>query len=156
MEENENGMRAFTFLGEYLQENNWHPQQLTDSYIYRSMFRGKNGMITCYAQVRVDAEQFLFYAVSPVKVPEESRTTLAEFITRANYGMYIGNFEFDLNDGEVRYKSSFDFEDAELTAELIRNAIWPAVHMMDKYLPGMFKCIYGGVSAADAISEIES
>lgn len=155
MDENMNGLQAFARLGEYLEANNWQPQRLPDKYVYRTVFRGTNGTFVCYAQIRTDAEQFVFYVLAPVKVPESHHTLVSEYLTRANYGMYIGNFEMDLSDGEVRYKSSFDFEDVELSDELIRNALWPAVRMMDKYLPGMFKCMYSGVSPADAIAEIE-
>ena len=42
-----------------------------------------------------------------------------------------------VTDGEVRYKSSIDFEGAELTPSLIRNTIYPAVQTMDRYLPGI-------------------
>ena len=69
--------------------------------------------------------------------------------------MYIGNFEMAFSDGEVRYKSSLDFEDAELTPVLIRNAIYPAVRMMYEYMPGIMSIVYDGKSATEAIIEIE-
>ena len=150
-----NASRAFTTLGQFLEDDGWYPQQLEEKTIYRMGFSGKNGQLTCYAQVRVDLEQFLFYAIAPVKVPEEARMAAAEFITRANYGLRIGNFEIDFSDGEIRYKSSLDFEGAVLTPELIRNAIYPAAQTLDHYLPGLMSTIYGGKSAVEAVAEIE-
>jgi hypothetical protein len=150
-----NALQAFTTLGRFLEDDEWYPQQLEDKTIYRMGFSGKNGQLTCYAQVRVDLEQFLFYTVAPVKVPEEARMAAAEFITRANFGLCIGNFEMDLNDGEIRYKSSLDFEGTMLTPELIRNAIYPAVQTLNHYLPGLMSTIHGGKSAAEAIAAIE-
>ena len=44
------------------------------------------------------------YHIVPVKVPVEKRAAVCEFITRANYGLTLGNFELDMNDGEIRYK----------------------------------------------------
>lgn len=150
-----NASQAFATLGQFLEDDEWYPQQLEDKTIYRMGFSGKNGQLTCYAQIQVDLEQFLFYAVAPVKVPEETRMAAAEFITRANYGLRIGNFEMDWSDGEIRYKSSLDFEGAVLTPELIRNAIYPAAQTLDHYLPGLMSTVYGGKSAAEAISSIE-
>jgi hypothetical protein len=147
---------AFRTLGEFLEEDEWYPQQLEGKTIYRVGFNGHNGQMSCYAQVREDLEQFLFYVLSPVKAPEESRPAAAEFITRANYGLRIGNFELDYSDGEVRYKSSLDYEGVALSPELIKNAIYPAVRTMDRYLPGLIKVIYGDQSPAEAISAIES
>jgi hypothetical protein len=114
--ENANGLQAFDTLGKFLEDDGWYPQQLEGNYMYRAGFSGKNGQIACYAQIRVDLEQFLFYVVAPAKAPEAARMAVAEFITRANYGLRIGNFEMDFSDGEVRYKSSIDFEGDVLTA----------------------------------------
>lgn len=118
-------------------------------------YTGKNGDLRCFATMRVDLEQFIFYATVPIKVPEESRGAMAEFLTRANYGLRIGNFELDYSDGEVRYKSSVDFEDAELTPALIRNVMYPSVQTVDRYLPGILRVTYGGATPLEAIHEIE-
>jgi len=90
-----------------------------------------------------------------VKVAEETRVAVAEYITRANFGLRIGNLELDLDDGEVRYKSSVDFEGGELTRWLMRNAIYSAVQTMDRYLGGLLSVMYGGKSALEAVREIE-
>jgi len=151
----EPGLRALIELEQFLQEDGWHPQRLENKQILRSYFVGKNGEYRCYAQVRVDLQQFLFYVVAPFRVPPELFAGATEFITRANYGLRIGNFEMDFNDGEVRYKSSLDFEGQRLTEGWLRNAIYPAVQTMDLYLPGLMGVVYGGRSPADAVNEIE-
>jgi hypothetical protein len=151
----DNSLQAFQTLGDFLTEDEWYPQRLEDRYIYRVGFSGNNGQIACFAQINVELEQLYFYAVAPVKVPEEYRPAIAEFLTRANYGMRIGNFEMDFSDGEVRYKSSLDFENATLTPALIKNTIYPAVRTIDQYIPGIMSVVYGGKSPAEAVAEIE-
>ena len=152
---NLNGANAFVTLGDFLQADGWYPRQLEDKYIYQMGFSGKNGKFTCFAQVRIELEQFLFYAIAPVNAPEAVRPAVAEYITRANYGLRIGNLEMDWQDGEVRYKSSLDFEGDTLTPDLIRNAIYPAVQTLDNYLPGLMQVIYGSASPLDAITQVE-
>lgn len=153
--ENPNGLQAFELLSNYLDEDEWFPRRIEGKYAYSMSYTGKNGDLRCYAIVRVDLEEFLFYAVAPVKVPEEVRPAVAEYLTRANYGLRIGNFEMDYSDGEVRYKSSIDFEGQALTADLIRNAIYPAVHTMDRYLTGLLRVSFGGATPLEAIEEVE-
>lgn len=153
--ENVNGWRGFAALGQFLTDDEWYPQQLEDKTIYRMYFNGDNGDLRCYAQIRVKLEQFLFYVIAPTKVIEDKRADVAEYITRANYGLRIGNFEMDYNDGEVRYKSSIDFEDTELNPVLIKHAIYPAVQTMDRYLPGLMQVMYGSKSPEEAILDIE-
>jgi hypothetical protein len=153
--EHTGGWRAFATLGEFLRDDGWHPQQLDRRPIYRVYFAGEHGDVRCYAQIRVDLEQFLFYVIAPVKSPEPMLPAVVEFLTRANYGLRIGCFEVDYTDGEVRYKSSLDFEHETLTPGLIRNAIYPAVHTMDFYLPGLLAVMYGNKTPKEAIAEIE-
>jgi hypothetical protein len=153
--ENRNGLQAFEMLSNYLSDDEWFPRRIEGKYAYSMSYTGKNGDLRCYAIIRVDLEEFLFYAVAPVKVPEEIRTAVAEYLTRANYGLRIGNFEMDYADGEVRYKSSLDFEGQSLTFDLIRNAIYPSVHTMDRYLPGLLRVSFGGATPHEAIEEVE-
>ncbi len=153
--QNGNGLQAFTTLGEFLDTDGWYPQQLGDQHIYRMGYSGSNGQVTCFAQIHEELKQFLFYVIAPTKAPEATLLAVAEFVTRANYGLRIGNFELDFSDGEVRYKSSLDFEGQALTPALIKNAIYPAVQTMDRYLPGLMAVMYGGKSPAEAIATIE-
>ena len=151
----DNSRRAFDTLGQFLEADGWYPQMIGDKYVYRVGFAGKNGQMTCFATIFEEYEQFLFYAIAPLKVPEAARPAAAEFITRANYGLRIGNFEMDFSDGEVRYKTSLDFEGETLTAGLIKHAIYPAVQTTDRYLPGLMGVIYGDKAPVEAIADVE-
>jgi hypothetical protein len=80
---------------------------------------------------------------------------VAEFIARANDGAYIGSFELSYGSGEVRCRSGIDFEGVALSERLIRNTIYPAVRLMDAYLPGLTRVILHGAAPREAIGEIE-
>jgi hypothetical protein len=153
--ENPNGLQAYNTLGQFLDEDGWFPRRMEGKHSFSMSFNGKAGDMRCYAAVRVDIEEFLFYAVAPIKIPDAVRPAVAEYLTRANYGLRIGNFEMDYSDGEVRYKSSLNFEGQELSSEYIRNTIFPAVHTMDRYLPGILRVSFGGATPLEAIEEVE-
>ena len=123
--------------------------------ILRTGFSGKNGKWTCFAQARESQQQFIFYSVCPNAAPEDKRPPAMEFITRANYGLVIGNFEMDISDGEIRYKTSIDVEGGELTHVLIRQVVYSNVMTMNKYLPGLMSVLYANVSPEQAIHTIE-
>jgi hypothetical protein len=153
---NPNGLLGFETLGEFLEEDEWKPRKLEEKHAYSMLYSGENGDYRCYAIVRIELEEFLFYTVAPVRIPNEVRPAVAEYITRANYGLRIGNFELDYSDGEVRFKSSFNFEGETLTYGMLRNAMYPAVHSLDRYLPGLMRVSFGGATPLEAIEEIES
>lgn len=139
----------------FFEDDDWPYTEMADRAVLKSGFNGDHGQFTLIVQERAEQEQMVVYSMLPVKTPEALRATVAEFITRANYGMIIGNFELDYNDGEVRYKTSLDVENAQELYPLIKNLVYSNVMTMDRYMPGLMRVIYGGVSAQEAVQEIE-
>ena len=139
----------------FFQEDGWPFQQLEGQPILQIGFHGDNGQWSCFAMAREEQAQFVFYSVCAARAPEAKRLALAEFLTRANYGLIIGNFELDWRDGEVRYKTSLDVEGDRLTPALVKQMAYANVVMMDRYLPGIMRVIYGDVAPAEAIAGID-
>ena len=148
--------RILDVIEQFLQEDDWPYSPVDNRTVYKTGFEGKNGQFTCYAQEREEQQQIVFYSIFPVRVPENKLMEMAEFITRANYGMIIGNFELDFSDGEIRYKTSVDVEDVDLADPLVRHLIYANVLTMDKYFPGLMRVLYAGIAPADAVEEVES
>lgn len=140
----------------FFKNDDWPFVQLSGQPALQIIFQGKNGKWNCYARAREEQQQFVFYSICPVNAPEDKRQAVAEFITRANCGMMIGNFELDFNDGEISYKTSIDVEGDRISSALIQRLVYANVMMMDEYLPGMLSVIYGNVSPVNAITQIES
>ncbi|MDZ8257458.1 YbjN domain-containing protein [Nostoc sp. ChiQUE01b] len=139
----------------FFQADDWPFVQLPGQPALQIPFQGENGKWNCYARARSEQNQFVFYSICPVNVPENKRLDIAEFITRANSGMMIGNFELDFTDGEISYKTSIDVEGDRLSSALIQRVVYANVTMMDEYLPGIMSVIYGNVSPEEAIAQVE-
>jgi hypothetical protein len=140
----------------FFTQDDWQFTKLQGEPILSMAFQGKNGEWTCYAKAREEQQQFVFYSLCPINASEDKRLAVAQFLTRANYGMMNGNFELDFNDGEIRYKTSIDVEGDRLTPALIKNLVYTNVTMMDEYLPGIISVINGDVEPKEAIVQIES
>jgi hypothetical protein len=97
----------------------------------------------------------MFYSRAPINATAESRAPLREFFARANYGMVIGNFEMDVNDGEIRYKTSVDVEHIQLTVRFLKSMAYNTVVTLDRYIPSIGKVIYSDMTPAEAIAEAE-
>jgi hypothetical protein len=144
----------FDVVQAFFTEDEWSFSQLEGRPTLQLVFQGENGRWTCYAQVREAQAQFVFYSILPPTVPPAKRAEVAEFLTRANYGLVIGNFEMNLDDGEVRYKTSLDVEGDRLSPALIRQVVYSNIFVTDRYLPGLMSVIYGSQSPADAIANL--
>lgn len=149
------GGQIFEAIVNFFKEDDWPFHQIEGEPILQIAFQGETGKWTCYAKAREEQEQFVFYSVCSVNAPENKRLAVAEFITRANSGMMIGNFELDFADGEISYKTSIDVEGDRLSSALIKRLVYANVTMMDKYLPGIMSVIYGDVLPEDAIAQVE-
>jgi hypothetical protein len=141
---------------DFFTEDDWTFTKLQGQSTLQVVCQGENGKWNCYAQARESQEQFVFYSLYPEVAPEDKRLAMAEFLTRANYGLIIGNFEMDFNDGEIRYKTSIDVEGDLLSTDLIKQLVYANIMMMDHYIPGIQAVINGRLSAAEAISQVEN
>jgi hypothetical protein len=148
--------RIYEAVKRFFEEDDWKFYEMADAPVLMMTFSGKNGRWTCYAQARETQEQFVFYSVCPINAPPDKLNQVVEFITRANYGMIIGNFELDYNDGEIRYKTSIDVEGADFPPILVKQMVYANVVVLDRYLAGIMRVIYADGNPADEIAKIES
>ena len=91
----------------------------------------------------------------PVMVKEKFRPLAMEFLTRANYGLVLGNFEMDCKDGEVRYHVSHLMEEGRLEDETIKRLFSTAMGTADRYFPALMRVLFAGETPAEAIDLAE-
>ncbi len=154
-EEDIDSQNIFEAMVKFFTTDDWQYTKIQGEPTLQMAFAGKNGRCNCYAKARETAQQFVFYSVSPINAPEHKKQSVSEFIARANYGMIIGNFELDFNNGEIRYKTSINVEETSLTFALIKHLVYANVTMMDEYLPGIIAVIESDISPELAINKIE-
>ncbi len=145
----------FDKLKQFFDVDDWNYSQLEGETILRLGFAGDNGNWTIFAQAKEDAEQLIIYSLLPNNAPEDKRDEVSKFLHMANYGLIVGNFEFDFSDGETRFKSSVMAPAQDITNEMIRHLVYANVLTVDRYLPGVMGIIFGGKSAEECIYEIE-
>ncbi|BAZ00996.1 hypothetical protein NIES37_49940 [Tolypothrix tenuis PCC 7101] len=148
--------KIYQAMLDFFSQEDWEFTKLQGELTLRVACQGKNGQWNCYALANEDQQQFLFYSICPLEVPSLNRSTIAEFIARANYGMAIGNFEFNFDTGEIRCKTSIDVTGDRITSSLIERLVYANVITLDQYLPGILAVIEGKLSPTDAIALVES
>jgi hypothetical protein len=144
----------FKKLKDYIKTQDWRADIDEDANEIVFSIRGENGQFTCIAFVGEEETIFSFYSICTVFVPEVKRASFAEFLTRVNYGRIIGNFEMDFDDGEVRYKTSLDYQDISVNPTVIGNLINANIVSMDKAIPSIMGLIYGSLVIEEAVKKI--
>jgi hypothetical protein len=141
---------------DFFDADDWAYVQRSESTALQLAFQGDAGRWTCLAQCDDAAEQIVFYSICPVTAPADRRGAIAEFLTRANDGLIIGNFELTYDTGEIRYKTSLDVEGDRLTPALMQRLVYANVQTLDTYLPGILAVLEEQQAPAAAITRIEA
>ena len=151
--------QIFNAVVDFLTDDGWKYTILEEDQDLLALtlsFKGKSGSWQCFSIVDEEKHWLRFYSILPVHVPEDKRADIIEFMTRANYGLMLGNYEMDMNDGEVRFKTSIDGEGGELTKPMIDNLLRSNLISMDRYFPGLMAVLYSDRTPADIYEDIAS
>jgi hypothetical protein len=116
-----------------------------------------DGSLVCATVLRYSKplERLVFYVIFGPKAKKAQRAELAEFLTRANWGLGDGNFEMDWDTGEVRFKVALDHTGTELSPLLVRNIILDALDNTEVYQEALGLVISGKVRAKVALRRAE-
>ena len=139
-----------------LQEDGWQYAPVEGQPTLAMGFRGQNGSWMCYTHIDEERGVLVIYSVTAKAVPEQARQAMADFLTRANFGLVVGNFEMDLSDGETRFKTSVELGQTEADAQFLRRLLHVNVATLDRYLPGIEGVAQGRTSPMEAIAMCEA
>ncbi|MCC6626344.1 MAG: YbjN domain-containing protein [Chloroflexi bacterium] len=142
---------------EILESSDVDPQPIEGDAGYSFLVSIVKGgpVLTGLAYVLPEEKRFVFYLEAPDRTTEKLRPRVAEFITRVNYGLSIGNYEMDYSNGGVRFKSSFDFTGGALTRHLVRNAIVCAMDSAEVYHDALRRVMAGEAEPRAAVADAE-
>jgi hypothetical protein len=146
---------GFEAVVRYFEEHQWRFDKHEDERIINLGFSGEHGQFRCAAVINEDDDMFQFFTFVPLRIHAERRQEVAEFVTRANYGMKIGKFELDFDDGELRFHTSARYSDQSLPSEIIRDIIGINLVTADRYFPALTRLLFSGFTPADAIESVE-
>lgn len=123
----------------------------------RATFRLRGRHTLYELAISVDEAQQVIVCSAAVanRVPEARRIAVCELITRINYALSIGNFEMDMRDGELLFRSGMDVEGGELTAPMVDSLVAVCFSTWERHFPVMMRVIHGGVAPEAALAEMD-
>lgn len=99
----------------------------------------------------LNSRTVLFLSRMPINIPLEHRMKVCEFITRVNYGVVLGGFELDIDEGDLNYKIvAAVSRENDLSQEAFCRLLYLGNSMLDKYAPGILSILYGRKNAIEA------
>jgi len=131
----QNNQNIFDFVLQFLDNNRqeWTYERLREETVLILEMEAHNGIkFRTVIDVKENEKIISVYSIFSMNVVEEKRNVMAEFVARLNYALVLGNFEFDFEDGEVRFKNSCKYEGLELSYEFLDNLIMTSIITLDK------------------------
>ncbi len=148
-------MGLYETLVSYFEKDGWTFRRIDEHHAIEMPVAGEHGTFRLVAIADEERNILRFLTFVEGRVPEPRRRDIMEYLTRANYGLLLGNFEMDLGDGEVRFKCSVDLEGAPLSYALYQNLLYVSVGVADRYFPGFVRVLQGSADPLAAVAEIE-
>ncbi len=126
-----------TTLGAVFDEYGWSCELLEDGDGYTWRMGTPRGEWSCVAVVDELDQRLTMYSTLDGGVSEARRPEAAITVARVNAGLKIGNWELDLDDGDLRFKTSIDVAGDRLTMALARRVIERNLDVVDDQIEVM-------------------
>ena len=153
-EQNENGLRAVEVVRAFLDTMEMNPEEKKIDEGLAFMIDLEDAPTNqAVVQVHVEAERMVLHFIFDGYVEPEKRVSVAEFITRANWGLIEGNFELNFTNGALRYKVGLDFTGNELTELWMRNCMIDGMNTIELFGESLQKVISGELKPDEAYQE---
>lgn len=123
----------------FLQQR-WNYEQVGDE-LYRLEIKGEQAEWVCLVKLDEVNHFCLVYSVLPELVPKAKRTNMAVFLAQTNYDLGVGSFEMDMEDGEVRLRTSLDVEGDRLSLTLFEQLITMNISTMEQYINTLLQMV---------------
>ena len=138
----------------FFEDQSWPVAEIEPDELYETAFEGERGVWPCRVHCYEAERRLVFISAFAGIVPEDRRDAVGELCNRANFGLAVGNFELDVDGGEVRFRTSLDATEAWPDVELVRNVVVANVLTFDQYLPAI-EAVLAGTDPADAVEDVE-
>ena len=86
----------------------------------------------------------------PVPVPAKRRREVFELLAWINWCLVLGNFQMDMNDGELRFVSGAPYPKGKLADEVIHQVIGRSIASVRDFFPAFAGVIFAGKSPKEA------
>lgn len=104
--------------------------------------------------INIRSDDFFVYAISPVgpdRMDKDMMARMTSFICLCNIGFdYGGNFDLNINNGEIRYKYHVDCNGVIPTQSMIENSIRCPLTMLQYYGDGILNIIFSNIDPRKA------
>ena len=141
---------------DWLDGDDWHYEYIAEKQLIKMGISLKSKIKSGTIFIDFKEDCYLVYLYAPISGDKDNLGELTKYLTMANYGLPNGNFELDVDDGEIRYKTYVNCDELEtLPDQIIKDSIYVGCVMMDRYGDGIAALALGFSDAETEINKAE-
>ncbi len=138
-----------------LEEHEWKFKRFDDDMTISLGVKGDDLPMDIVMMVRADAKVVSLFSPVPFKIAEDKRVEAALAVCVANYGLVNGSFDYDIADGEIRFRVTSSYRESLIGGELFNYMLHIAINTVDKY-NDRFLMISKGIINFEKFLELEN
>ena len=146
----------YASLVNMLDTRDWKYDKFEDDLVIKSGIKGDDLPIEFIMFVKPENQVVQFISKLPFNMPEDKRVDGAIAVCIANYGLVDGSFDYDISDGEIRYRLTCSYRESQLGADLFEYMIMCAASTVDNYNDKLFMLSKGMISIQQFIEQENS
>ena len=143
---------AFQILVQHFESNDFRFHADPEAKSVQLFITGDAAVYNCRVQLTHHDELIQVRIHYPVVARDPKiRPYVAEALARANNGMSIGNFDIDMDSGDINYHLGQVIRGQGLDDEVIGGVFSAGLATADRYFPAMMRVMFAGHTPADAV-----
>ena len=143
---------AFQTLVAHFEANDFRFHADPDSKVVQLFITGDAVIYNCRVQLTHHDELIQVRIHYPVLARDPKiRPFVAEALARANHGMSIGNFDIDMDTGDLNFHLGQVIHGNGLDDEIISGVFSAGLATADRYFPAIMRVMFAGHTPADAV-----
>ncbi len=152
MSESSSFSGAFQALVAHFESNDFRFHADSDTKSVQLFITGDAVIYNCRIQLTHDDELIQVRIQYPVLARDPKiRPFVAEALARANHGMAIGNFDIDMDTGDINFHLGQVIRDRGLDDDVIGGVFSASLSTADRYFPAFMRVMFAGHTPADAV-----
>lgn len=144
---------VFDALVNMLDTRGWHYEKHEEKLLIKSGVKGEDLPIEFIVIVEPEVEVIRFISPMPFNMPEDKRVDGAIAVCVANYGLINGSFDYDISDGEIRFRLTTSYTGTVLSDDLLERMILVAASTSDQYNDKFFMLAKGMMTVQQFIEQ---
>jgi hypothetical protein len=143
-------------IEQFLDKKKWKYTKLKDSNVFLFGITGKNGMFQSIIDLGENENEFALYSICSDRAKRENYGKVLEILNQLNYNLFLGNWELDTKDGEIRFRTTMFLHGFNPSESFIEQFILTHLSTVDSQLQRVYVGILLGMSSGIEKSKSKS